>query len=148
VQGTALTPGLAGNVPPATPWTWIDDRYAAVTVANAEQGVFGASEERAAVAREDILAINALARELEESDTVRRLLLAARPHDAVFLSTATATVESGTLSATEGTPTDFLLMEVRIAVSATAVLSNTLDAVAKEVLRQGAISHPESPRRT
>ncbi len=137
VQGTALTAGLAGNVPSSTPWTWVDDRYVAVTVANAEQGVFGASEEQAAVSEDDILAINALARELEDSDTVKRLLLAARPHDAVFLGTATATVQSGTLSATAGTPTDFLLMEVRIDVQATAVLSNTLDEVAREVLRRG-----------
>jgi hypothetical protein len=136
-QATALTPGLAGNVPASTPWTWADQRYAAVTIANGEQGVFGASEERAAVAEDDILAINTLARDLESSDTVKRLLLAARPHDAVFLGTAVATVQSSSLSATAGTPTDFLLMDVRIAVSATAVLSNTLDEVAQQVLRRG-----------
>ncbi|MGH2608926.1 MAG: baseplate J/gp47 family protein [Tepidiformaceae bacterium] len=136
-QATALVPGLAGNVPAATPWGWVDQRYAAVTVANGEQAVFGASEERPAVSEDDILAINDLARDLEDSDTVKRLLIAARPHDAVFLGTATATVESSSLSATAGTPTDFLLMEVRIAVSATAVLSNTLDEVARRVLRQG-----------
>ncbi|MEX0781102.1 MAG: baseplate J/gp47 family protein [Dehalococcoidia bacterium] len=136
-QATALTPGLAGNVPVSTPWSWIDERYRAVTVANAEQAVFGASEERQAVAEADVVAINNLARDLEGSDTVKRLLLAARPHDAVFLATAESTVESSSLSATVGTPTDFLLMEVRIRVQATAVLSNTLDTVARQVLRQG-----------
>ena len=136
-QATALTPGLAGNVPPATAWSWVDQRYSAITVANPEQGVFGASEERAAVSEEDVIAINKLASDLEGSDTVKRLLLAARPHDAVFLGTAESTVESSSLSATVGTPTDFLLMEVRIQVTADAVLSNTLDTVAREVLRQG-----------
>lgn len=136
-QATALILGLAGNVPASTPWSWADERYGPVTVANAEQAVFGASEERAAVSDEDILAINDLARDLESSDTVKRLLIAARPHDAVFLGTAEATVQSSSLSATAGTPTDFLLLEVRITVTATAVLSHTLDEVARAVLRRG-----------
>jgi hypothetical protein len=124
-------------VPATTPWSWVDDRYAAITVANPEQAVFGASEERPAVAEADVVAINKLVKDLEGSETVKRLLLASRPHDAVFLGTAESTVEGSELSATVGTPTDFLLVEVRINVKATAVLSSTLDTVARQVLREG-----------
>ncbi len=136
-QATALAPGFAGNVPAGTIWTWSDERYRTVAIANPQPGSGGASEQRQAVAEADILAINNLARDLEKSDAVKRLLLAARPHDAIFLATAEANVEGGEISAIAGTATDILLMEVRIVVSATAVLSNTLDEVALQVLRRG-----------
>jgi hypothetical protein len=81
--------------------------------------------------------INGLAKDLQGSESVKRLLVSARPHDAVFTGTAETRVESTNLSATVNTPGDFLLMELRVSITATAVLSDTLEEVARSVLRKG-----------
>jgi hypothetical protein len=86
------------------------------------------------VAAEDVIAIKALADQLNQSDAVRKGLAAARPHDAVFLGSATASVSYDAPDSPVGTPTDLLTLDVRVDVSALAILEQTLEVVARSVL--------------
>jgi hypothetical protein len=136
-QATAIRPGVEGNIAAGTGWLWTDDRFPAVSVSNDAPAAGGASEERPGVAAEDIVTMNRLATQLQNSQTLKQMLIAARPHDAVFLGTAKADLESTRLSATRGEQADFLFMDVHLNISALAILSSTLDEVARAILREG-----------
>lgn len=131
---TAREPGPRANLPAGTAWKWEDPRFQGLAAANPQPAAGGTLEPQPAVDTRDIASINALAQGLGRSDTVRRILLEARPHDAVFLGTAEASIEPGDLSAPAGEPADILTLEVRVLVSALAVTQGTLEEVAHSVL--------------
>ncbi|MGE5595543.1 MAG: baseplate J/gp47 family protein [Hyphomicrobiales bacterium] len=131
---TAADPGVQGNVPAGSVTGWLDPDLRTLQVTNAEAAAGGASEERPAVDANDIVALNQLARDIERSDAIKGYVLETRPHDAVFLGTAVAEVTAGQPSATVGTPTDVVFMEVNVRVTALAVLAETLEEVARSVL--------------
>jgi hypothetical protein len=66
---------------------------------------------------------------------VRETLIADRPHDAIFLNTADVSIEMGEPSERPGTLANVVLLDVRVTVTALAVVSETLDEVARAVLR-------------
>jgi hypothetical protein len=131
---TAARPGAAGNVAAGTVTGWLDASNRALKVTNPVAAAGGLDEPRPAVAAEDVIAIKALADQLNHSDAVRKGLAAARPHDAVFLGSATASVSYDQPDSPVGTPTDLLTLDVRVDVSALAILEQTLEAVARSVL--------------
>jgi len=136
-QATAAEPGVEGNLAENTVTGWLEPSLRELTVTNPEPATGGASEERRAVDAADLSALNQLARDLEGSEYFRRLILEDRPHDAVFLSTAKATVEPGTPSANIGDLTDIVLLEVEVQVTALAILEETLEQVAVTTLGEG-----------
>ncbi len=136
-QATAAEPGVEGNVPENTVTGWLEPAFRELTVTNPAAAAGGASEERPAVDAADLAALNQLATDLESSAYFRALIAEERPHDAVFLSTAEVTAEPGTPSHNIGEPTDVVLIDVEIRTSALAILEETLDQVAREVLGQG-----------
>lgn len=131
---TAKRPGVAGNVVAASITGWEAERLRFLTITNAEPAAGGVSEPRPAVSPEDIAGLNALAKTLENSEEVRQSLIAARPHDAVFMSTASSKVELGAPHPVVGTPSDVVFLDVTVNLSALAVLETTLDQVARQVL--------------
>lgn len=144
---TARVPGPDANVAAGASWRWEDARFQGLSVANAQPAAGGTLEPRPAVDTRDIASINALAQDLGRSETVRRILLEARPHDAVFLGTAETSIEPGDLSAPAGEPADILTLDVKIVVSALAVTQGTLEEVARSVLaseRPGKVLIPGS----
>jgi hypothetical protein len=134
---TAVEPGPTGNVPPGTIKSWGDVRLAGLTVTNALAAAGGATEERPAAAAADLLAIRALARDLATSESIKRALITARPNDAIFLRTAETVVQAGDPNLGAGAPGEILLMDVKVTVSALAVLSSTLDEIARQALVSG-----------
>ncbi len=134
---TAVEPGPIGNVPAGTIKSWGDAKYQSLTVTNGLAAQGGATEQRQGVTPADILAIRALAKDLVGSEAVKRALIAARPNDAIFLRTAETSVESGDPSLAAGAAGDILLVDVKVTVSALAVLSSTLDEIARGVLVTG-----------
>jgi hypothetical protein len=131
---TALSPGAVGNVAAATITAFAEQKFAFLTVTNAAPAAGGTSEPRPAVDAKDVVALRELARALETSDAVKEGLLAARPHDAIFLGTAESTVEFGEARPAVGTPADVVLLDVAVTLSALAVVEETLDMVARRVL--------------
>jgi hypothetical protein len=136
VAATARLPGTASNLAPGTITTWEDPQHQALPVTNAGVAAGGLSEPRPAVDASDIVAIRTLATDLERSETFRQLITEARPHDAVFLQTAQTTIDMGEPSAPAGTPADVLTLDVTVTVTALAVPADTLDQVARRVLRE------------
>ena len=134
-QATAQRPGIEGNVAPGTITGWLEEGLRNLTVTNPEAGSGGVNADVPAVDARDIAAIKQLAQDISRSDSVKQALLAARPHDAVFLSTASSSVDYTEPLDRAGTQSDLLLMEVEVAVRAYAVLETTLDQVARTVLR-------------
>ena len=134
---TAVEPGPAGNVAAGTIKSWGDPKFQALTITNGLAAQGGATEERQGVATADILAIRVLAKDLTGSEAVKRALIAARPNDAIFLRTAETSIETGDPSLAAGAAGDILLMDVKVTVSALAVLSSTLDEIARGVLVTG-----------
>ena len=132
---TAMQPGITGNVPTGTLTAWSDAKFRLLTVTNPAPGAGGVNENRPGVDAQDLVAIHALAQDLQKSDSVKSLLLAARPHDAVFLRTAETVIDFAEPPTPAGTQADLLLLEVDVTVSAYAVLESTLDAVARQVLK-------------
>lgn len=131
---TASRLGSVGNVPPGAISSFEDPRYKQFRVTNAEAGVGGASEERIGVDQKDVLALRNLAQDLQKSDTVRRTILVARPHDAVFLHTAEVTVEVGDPRPALGTPADLVLLDADVTVTVLAIPAGTLEELALHVL--------------
>ncbi|MGI8925699.1 MAG: hypothetical protein ACR2HN_03505 [Tepidiformaceae bacterium] len=123
-----------GAFGPGSVTTWEDVALKPLIVTNPAAAT-GPSQERAVVAPEDIASIRALARALETSGALKRIILEERPHDAVFLATATVTAEVDEPDDPAGTPVDLLLMDVTVTVSALAIPSETLDELARRVLR-------------
>lgn len=131
---TAGRPGTGGNVAAGTIVGWETDRLRFLKVTNAAAAAGGVSEPRQAVDPKDVTALLALADALEDSDAVRQVLLDARPHDAVFMGTASSKVEPGSPRPAVGTPSTLVLLDVHVTLSALAVLEETLDEVARQVL--------------
>lgn len=130
----AREPGTVGNVAANTVTSWQDPRFQALTVTNPQPGTGGVDEDRQAVDARDIIGIKALAESLKQSEAVRQGLLKARPLDAVFLGTAETAIDYIEPSTPAGTPTDLLLLDVDVEVTALAILQETLDDVARRVL--------------
>ncbi|OAI39815.1 hypothetical protein AYO38_06940 [bacterium SCGC AG-212-C10] len=137
IPATAALPGVAGNVAAGAIKVFRDEPYKALRVTNPAAATGGANAERAAVTEADIVTIKNLAKEVEKSESVKATLIQSRPHDAVFIRTASTTVAPGTPSAETGVQADLLLMDVTITVKAQAILSTTLDEVARAVLSDG-----------
>ncbi len=131
---TAQKPGAQGNVAAGTIIGWQAEKYRFLKVTNAAAAAGGTSEPRQAVDTADVLALKALAKSLETSPTVRDDLVEARPHDAIFLGTAEGKVEYGEARPPVGTPTDLVLLDVSVKLSALAVVESTLEELAHSVL--------------
>lgn len=136
---TALEPGGGGNLPEGSITGWFDAANRELIVTNVAPAAGGTNVERPAFGENDRVALNQLARDLERSDVVKRFVLEGRPHDAVFLGTATATAKAGTTSMEVGEEGDIVLMDVEVTVSALAVLQATLEQVARDVLAQDGV---------
>ncbi len=132
---TAQKPGAAGNLAAATLTGWLEPKLRTMTVTNPAAASGGTDQEKAAVALADFEALTALANAFGNSDAARQTLVAARPHDAIFLRTAKATTDVGVPSAAVGEAADFLLLPVTVKVEALAVVEATLRQVARLVLR-------------
>ncbi len=134
---TAATNGAEGAVAAGTITAWGDARFKALTVTNAAAAV-APTAQVAAVAPEDITALKALVRSAQASDAVKRIVVEARPRDAVFLETASVTVVEGDPSDVVGDPAEIVFMDASLTVSALAIPQETLEAVARHVLRENA----------
>lgn len=132
---TAAKPGTGGNLGPDTVGGWFDEKFRFLEVTNPEAAAGGVSEPRPAVDPQDVVNLQTLAKALEGSEMIKRGLVEARPHDAVFLRTAETTVEYTLPEPPIGTPTDIVLLRVTVKVSALAVLAETLDQLARRVLQ-------------
>lgn len=130
---TAMQPGTSGNVAAGALSHWLDDSFSTLDVANPTAAGGGADAERPAVAGADLDNARQQARTLESSASIKRLITADHPHDAVFLETAAATATVGDLPAV-GTPTDVMLVDVEVHITALAVLESTLNALAEQQL--------------
>jgi hypothetical protein len=137
VQATAIRPGPGGNVAAGVVTGWLDTRFRLVTVTNAAAAAGGANTETPAVAAQDLVAIRNLANDLGKAQATKGRLLAARPHDAIFLGTADTSIEAGEPSAAAGEPAEVLFLQVKVTVTALAILEGTLDEVAHAVLLKG-----------
>ena len=130
----AMRPGEEGNVEAGAVSGWFDEKFRFLAVTNPESATGGTSEPRPAVSPTDVLTLSALARSLEGSDAVREGILEARPQDAVFLRTAETSIEMGQVRPPVGEPSDVVLMDVDVTITALAVVQATLDEVASRVL--------------
>jgi hypothetical protein len=106
-------------------------------VENLGNGGGGSDGPAAAVDAADIVAIRALANQLAVVNAIKATIVEDRPHDAVFLDTATVEVTAGQPSDVPGALADILVMDVRVSVTAFAVVSDVLDEVARAVLSEG-----------
>ena len=132
---TAARPGADGNLGAGTVGGWLDEKFRFLGITNPEAASGGVSEPRPAVDPQDVVSLQTLAKALEGSEAIKRGLVEARPHDAVFLRTAETTVEYALPEPPVGTPTDVVLLRVTVKVSALAVLAETLDRLARQVLQ-------------
>ena len=139
VAATAMRAGVEGNVEAGTVNGWFDEKFRFLTVTNPAAAASGTSEPRPAVSPNDRLNLNALARSLETSEAVREGLINARPQDAVFLRTAETSVELGEVRPAVGEPSETVLMEVEVTITALAIVQETLDQVARRVLEGDAV---------
>ncbi|MFN0093394.1 MAG: baseplate J/gp47 family protein [Dehalococcoidia bacterium] len=134
-SATAAKPGAQGNIPAASLTRWQDAGIQGrLTVTNAQPASGGASEERPAVDAADIATVKALAKGIESSETARRTILAGRPRDGVFLSTAKAAVAFGEPNAAAGANADFLFLDVDVTVTAMAIPQQALESVVRSKL--------------
>lgn len=134
-SATAQDPGVKGNVAANSVTGWLDEPLRVLKVTNPEAAAGGTNEDRPAVDARDIVDIKQLAQSLQNSDSVKRSLLTARPHDAVFLRTAETSVDFTDPLTPAGAAADLLLLDVDVNVTALAVLEGTLDELARQVLR-------------
>ncbi len=130
----ARQPGERHNLPANTITGWFEERYRFLAVNNPEPASGGTSEPRPSPSEADVIAIRQLAASLADADEVRADLAAARPHDAVFLRTASVKTDLGTPRPPIGTPSPVLLLDVTVEVSALAVPSAALESLARRVL--------------
>ena len=133
-KATAVAPGVAGNVAAGAVGGWLDPKFRVLTVTNPAAATGGASETRPAVAQADVDAIKSQALSLEKSDSIKKTLATARPHDAIFLGTAAASAELGDPVPAVGQPADVVLLDTDVNITALAILESTLDQVARNVL--------------
>ncbi len=131
---TARKPGAPGNVLAGAIVGWQAERFRFLKVSNPAAAAGGTSEPRQAVDPADAVALQGLAKALESSATVKEGLVKARPHDAIFLGTAESTVQFGDVRPPVGTPSDIVLLDVTVKLSALAVVESTLEELARSVL--------------
>lgn len=136
-NATSLQRGAVTNVAAGAVKTFEEERYRGLTVTNSAVASGGANEERPAVDAADIVAIRALAAELEKAENIRERLVTERPRDAVFLRTASASVELDDPHPAAGTEATILTMDVVVTITAQAILESTLDELARAVLLEG-----------
>jgi hypothetical protein len=137
VAAFAMEPGTAGNIEPGQITGIEGTRAPALRVENLGNGGGGSDGPAAAVDAADIVAIRALANQLAVVSAIKATIVEDRPHDAVFLDTATVEVTAGQPSDVPGALADILVMDVRVSVTAFAVVSDVLDEVARAVLSEG-----------
>ena len=133
-NASAVQRGITTNVPAGAVTGFQDQSYQSLAVSNAAVASGGTNEARPAVDAADVIAIIALADEIEKSENVREVLIRERPRDAVFLKTATTEVEVGEPFPAVGSPATVLTLEVTVTITAQAILESTLDEVARSVL--------------
>jgi hypothetical protein len=135
-SGTVVAhqPGERYNLPAGAITGWFEERYRFLKVTNPEPASGGTSEPRPSPSVEDFIAIRLLAANLAVDDAVREDLAAARPHDAIFLRTATMAATVGTPRPPIGTPSTVVMLDVTVEMSALAITAATLEAVARQVL--------------
>jgi hypothetical protein len=134
ITATALTPGIAGNVPAGAVAGWQAEKFRFLKITNPAAAAGGVSEPRPAVDPRDVLTLNDLARALQSSETVRQVLLDSRPRDAVFLGTTESTLTLSDPKPAVGSPGELVLMEVTVKLSALALDERTLAGLANYVL--------------
>ncbi|MEO9255178.1 MAG: hypothetical protein ABI305_06540, partial [Tepidiformaceae bacterium] len=134
-QASAQHPGVEGNVAANTVKGWLPAQFRQLTVTNPAAATGGVNTDVAAVDARDVATIRQLAQDLQTSDTIKRRIISDRPHDAVFLGTATTKIDYTDPSDQTGRPSDLLLVDVDVTVQADAILQSTLDQVARNVLR-------------
>ena len=139
VTATAMRAGEEGNVPADTVTGWFEERLRFLAVTNPEPASGGTSELRPAAGPADVVTLTQLARALESSESVVEGLIGARPLDAVFLRTAETTIATGAVRPPVGEPTDVVLMDVEVTITALAIVRATLDAVARHVFGQSEV---------
>lgn len=137
VNATSLEKGAITNVAAGAVKNFEDERYRGLTVTNSAIASGGANEDRPAVAAADILAIRTLANDIQASQNILASLVEERPHDAVFLGTASATVVMAEPHPAAGAEANVLTMEVTMTITAQAILESTLDQLARAVLVDG-----------
>jgi hypothetical protein len=137
VAAFAMEPGTVGNIEPGQ-ITGLEGSRAAVRVENLGNGGGGRDGPAPAVDAADIVAIRGLANQLAVVNAIKATIVEDRPHDAVFLDTATVEVTAGQPSDVPGALADILVMDVRVSVTAFAVVSDVLDEIARAVLSEGA----------
>jgi len=130
----ARQPGERYNLPAGSITGWFDERYRFLELTNPGPAAGGTSEPRPAPSEADVIAIRQLAASLADSDAVRDDLAAARPRDAVFLRTASASAKLGTPRPAIGTPSPVLLLDVTVEVTALAVTEPVLRELAVRAL--------------
>lgn len=129
--------GALLNVGASTITRWQGEAFPGVTVTNPEPAAGGVSVSVPAVDPRDIVALRQLQAEVRESGAVRQILATERPHDAIFLDTAFVQGEEVDEPAAAGTPTDLLLVRYRLTITARAIDADTLERIARMVLRDG-----------
>ncbi len=129
-QVSAVNVGTKGNVAAGALTKFEDARFTSLRVSNAQPATGGTVEERPGVAATDLAALTLLAKDLEKSDAVKRLILAGRTGDAVVLRTARVAATPGTLTPPVGGEGDLVLLEVNVVVSALAIKGGTLEQLA------------------
>ena len=134
-MATAARPGADGNLAAGSVGGWLDEKFRFLEVTNPEAASGGLSAPRPAVDPQDVVGLQTLAKALESSATIKEGLVESRPHYALFVRTAETTVEYGLPEPPVGTPTDLVLLRVTVKVSALAVLAETLDRLARQVLQ-------------
>ncbi|MBI5948873.1 MAG: hypothetical protein HY875_12115 [Chloroflexi bacterium] len=134
---TAVSNGAEGAVAAAAITVWADARFKALTVTNAAAAVVPTAQV-AAIAPADLAALKELVHSSQASEAVKKIVVEARPRDAVFLETASVTVVEGDASGVAGDPGEIVFMDASLTVTALAILQETLEVVARHVLREDA----------
>ena len=137
VAAFALTPGAVGNIEAGQIRGIAGSQHPDLRAENESAAGGGADEAAAAVDPVDIMTIRDLAGQLAVVNAIKATIIEDRPHDAVFLDTATVEVVSGQPSDVSGAFAEVLVMDVRVSVTALAVVSAVLDEVALAVLGEG-----------
>ncbi len=89
----------------------------------------GNSREELAVSAADVLTLERMVDALSVSQQLKEGMVEARPHDAIFLRTVRVASIEGPISEAIGTPAEVLFMDVRVTLSALAIVSETLDLI-------------------
>lgn len=135
VSAVAVEPGEQGNIAPETITRFADTEFALVRVTNAGNAGGGASEPRPAVDSSDVQRLRDTADALGSADSIRETIISDRPGDAIFMESATASIETGEPSNFIGELAEVVTMEIMVTVSALAVVSDVLDQIAVAALQ-------------